>query len=733
MIFKNAKWIAEKNGFDSPVFRKTFNTSSVKFARLSICGLGLFEAYINGSPVSDGILEPAPSNYAQMGERRLLYPLNDVFTATRAYYYTYDVTPLLKCGENLLSVHLGNGFFNQTKRTVEGDFALGCPRLIYSLEITLLNGETTRIFSDETTLSGKSFVLDNNVFYGETQDLSKAENIHTLDFNAEKLSPSRVLDYGIELTPSTFTRDRIVKLLTPRLIAENNGLKLYDVGENTSGRICFDTCFSGEIVIEHSEELDKATGLKLDFMTAGGDDQIQTAKYLGDGKPHKNVHPRFCWQGFRYFSVKGEIENPICQVIHTDLLQTADFKCQNQTINTLLEVYIRTQLTNIHGCIPTDCPHRERLGYTGDGQITSETVMQLFDTRELYKKWLQDITDCQNKNNGHIQHTAPFFGGGGGPSGWGGAVVVIPYNYYKMFGDAQIVKSNLSAMTHYLDYMESRCENDLVVCEENGGWCLGDWCFEGCHTEYEKISAEYVNSCYLVKFYDYMLELNSLLELGIDTADYLNRRSLHAKAITRKFYNSNGDFCNGTVGANAFALDIGLGNNQTLENLVSYYEKMNGLDTGIFATEILIRLLANCGRGDLVFKLLSSHEPKRSFGYFFDYGLTTLPENWNTGGSHNHPMFGGCVKALFNCFLGIKNTGVAFSSAEISPLDEIGLGDFEGYVTTPYGVIEESVTRRDKKISITVKIPKGISAIFKFRAASIPLNAGENNFCFDEA
>ena len=110
------------------------------------------------------------------------------------------------------------------------------------------------------------------------------------------------------------------------------------------------------------------------------------------------------------------------EVIHTDVAVTSSFSCSDPVLNWLYEAYIRTQLDNYHGCIPSDCPHRERLGYTGDGQLTAETAMLLLDTKELYRKWYQDILDSQGAETGHIPHTAPFLGGGGGPGGWGCAV-----------------------------------------------------------------------------------------------------------------------------------------------------------------------------------------------------------------------------------------------------------------------------------------------------------------------
>lgn len=119
----------------------------------------------------------------------------------------------------------------------------------------------------------------------------------------------------------------------------------------------------------------------------------------------------------------------------------ATFECGNETINWLFNAYIRTQLINMHCGVPMDCPHRERLGYTGDGQLTAETAMLFLNGKRFYEKWAADVADCQDVKTGHVQHAAPFFGGGGGPGGWGSAIVEVPYAYYKVYGDKKLIKN----------------------------------------------------------------------------------------------------------------------------------------------------------------------------------------------------------------------------------------------------------------------------------------------------
>ena len=733
MSIYTAKWIRDRADCESPVFRKKFISTNVKKATVDICGLGWFELYINGKPATDALFEPAHSNYSQLAGRRFgYYEFNDRFVATRTYFCRYDITDLLVDGENLMSAHLGNGWFNQHSVNIaEGDFHNGVPRLIFSICIEDENGNVTEIDSDTTVRAGKSHILFNNIYEGEYQDLELLSDFHSPDFDDSLYSSAMEIDGPDgELTLYTYPSDKVIRKIAPKLVGKIGKKQIYDLGENIAGRIVFNTSSDKKIKIEHSEELG-ANG-DLDFTSLGGSKHIQCCVYIGDGRRHIGIHPHFSWQGFRYFSVEGEIEEPVCEVIHTDLKRSGDFVCENEIINTVFDMYLRTQQNNIHGCIPSDCPHIERKGYTGDGQVTCETVMHAFDGRSFYRKWMRDIADCQCADNGHIQNTAPFVGGGGGPGGWGGAAVVIPYTYYKMYGDESFVREYRDCAVHYLEYMESLCEGGIVTHGEPGQWCLGDWCFEGCTEdgEQEKFPNPYVNTCLLCRFYGMMLELDEKLGLDIDREKCAELKKLHSDAITAKYFDPDtGDFCHNTNGANAFAIDIGLGDSRTLDNLTSKYDEMGCFDTGIFGTELLVRLLGKIGRADIVYKLLTSKEKDHSFYYMHECGSTTLWEWWHGKRSHSHPMFGGCFKALWQVFLGINPIEAGYKRVRISPCDIAELGNMSGYITTPQGKLSVSLERGEKTV-IKVSVPQDTEAEFMFGETKKVLCQGQYSFEF---
>lgn len=458
MSFENSKWIGYRE-FYAPLFKKIFNISNIENAKLTICGLGFFEAKINGKRVSEDLLVPVWSDYEPRLNRRILYPINDTFTH-RIYYMEYDVTELLTEGENELTILLGNGWYNQRCRTAEGDLWYDDLKLCFDLYVN----NDIHIVSDETVLVSESKIVFNNVYLGEKQDFRIKEKF---DKTASLINAPQGL-----LEKQTCPADRVHRTIKPVKIASINGKDIYDCGENITGWVVFLKCKSGKTTVRYAEEINEDTN--LNFTSCGGEGQIQTDEYISDGNKHI-CRPKFTWHGFRYFEIEGEYEDLMVEVVYSDVDITAHFNCSNEILNKLFQNYIRSQVTNMHCGVPSDCPHRERLGYTGDGQLTCDAAMHMLDCREFYKKWIRDIADCQDINSGHIQHSAPFYGGGGGPGGWGCAIVTVPYFYYKNYFDKELLKEYYPNMKKWCGYMDSRLENGLVVREEQDGWCLGDW------------------------------------------------------------------------------------------------------------------------------------------------------------------------------------------------------------------------------------------------------------------
>lgn len=650
-MIENAKWIAATEAEQAPCIEKKFSVGKVRSAILDITGLGYFYAEINGKKVTDDLFNPVFSDYRARSLNNLLYPIADKMTH-RVYFCRYDIAEMLKCGDNVLSVYLGNGWYRQTKRTAEGHLEFGNKLIArFSLRYVDEQGCEREILSDGTEVWRQTEITDNNIFYGETQDLRVLEKTSKYgDVTVED-------DFETIFTLQTCPAERVIRTIAPRLVKQNGNKCVYDAGETVSGRVCLRAYGnSGDVVmVNHSECITKDGTLDVnssggDILNDRGEKQLQLTKYVLDGT-NRELYPKFCKQAFRYFEVEGAAEVVCVEVIHACLSERTTFACSNSVLNWLYTAYKRTQLINMHDGFPSDCPHRERLGYTGDGQITASAAMTMFDCESFYRKWIRDICDCQNIDNGHIQHTAPFYGGGGGPVGWGGAVVQVPYAFYLHYGDELLVQEVLPHIAEWVDYIVSRTDNGLVCREENGGWCLGDWA-----TSAVVIPQEFVNTTLFVC----MLEKAAFLAEQVENYDLVNRftelSKQYRKSVTKEFFDDEtGSFAGGVQGADAFALAAGLGDRRTLENLVAKYARDCRFDTGFIGTYVLVEQLIAHDRVDLAFDLLSATK-KGSFGYLKRLGETTIWEYLDTKWcSHAHPMFGAVAEFLPKVLLGLPD------------------------------------------------------------------------------
>ena len=654
---KKEHWICGGAGCEAPLFRRSFwldKTERFQSAHLEICGLGYFLFYINGKRISDQELMPAMTDYASVLGCETTYPVWEERSAHRCRYLSFDLLPYLKAGENVLAVRLGNGWYHQTERIAEGKFIFGLPKLWFELTLTDADGRQEWIESDRQTLWHPGGLLKNNLFLGEVRDLRKEpEGWQYPGADLPGWKPAQPVHAPETLLEEqTCPPDRVIRKLYPVLIGEYDGRKIYDCRENIAGRVVL-SCLGkkGEcITIRHAEEL--AADGTLDFESAGGSDQLQQDHYICDGRI-QTLHPLFCWHGFRYFETEGSCEVLCAEVIHTDVAVTSSFSCSDPVLNWLYETYIRTQLDNYHGCIPSDCPHRERLGYTGDGQLTAETAMLLLDAKELYRKWYQDILDSQGKETGHIPHTAPFLGGGGGPGGWGCAVYRVPLAWAKIYGDDSLLVQGYDAILRWFDYMDAHSEKGLVVREEEGGWCLGDWCFPASE-EKEQLPEAFINTFYYLHGLQEMMQISEKMNNKLPIRFAEREKNVKNAFLDAYFDPETGDFCEGRAAGNAYGLALGLGDERTKKHLVEKYEALGRFDTGIFGTSMLLEQLFSIGAGDLAVRLLTNASEAASFAHMKRNGATTLWERWDGRESHNHPMFGACVRLLFTQILGIR-------------------------------------------------------------------------------
>jgi len=649
-MIEKAKWITAGADVSAPCIRKKIQIEEFDRAKLYVTGLGYFLCEINGVKITEDLFMPVASDYKKRELKNLLYPCYDKEFTHRVYYMTFDVSSFLCVGENVLDIYLGNGWFNQNKRTIEGDFSFD-NRLIarFALTVKSLDGREQVFLSDGTEKWRKTEVVENNLFYGERQDARlflEERPFHDVQVYSE---------FQTEFTEQKCPNERVIRVLTPRLLSVKGSKRVYDAGENVSGyaSVRAKGNYGDELKVVYAGAIDKDGGLDAGstgaFMENNlGEKQLQEDRFVLDGN-ERVYRPKFTKHCFRYFETDGELLSCEVEVVHTKCDVTASFISSSEVLNFIYEAYVRTQLNNLHDGYPSDCPHRERLGYTGDGQITARSAMLTLDTEEFYRKWIRDITDSQNKQNGHVQYTAPFMGGAGGPGGWGGAIVFVPYDFYRRFGDKKILTETFTNMLLWVEYMEAHTENGLVTRAEKNGYCLGDWGFP----EKIQLPKEYVNTAFLILGLIKMQEIAKVIGREEAVAELIKKSDFYKDAIVKEFYDkTSGRFCDGVQGADAFALEIGLGDRKLAEVLANEYREKGGYNTGIFGTYFLTKALFDYGFSDVAYKLLTDRR-KPSYGYLMEQGATTLYENLLMTGSDCHPMFGSVVELFFTRIMGL--------------------------------------------------------------------------------
>ena len=211
----------------------------------------------------------------------------------------------------------------------------------------------------------------------------------------------------------------------------------------------------------------------------------------------------------------------------------------------------------------------------------------------------------------------------------------------------------------------------------------------------------------------------------------------HSHAIQAAYFNSfDGNFIMNVQGANAFAVDLGLGDESTYPNLVSYYTKLGCFDTGIFGTDILTRVLLERGDAELAVKLLTG-DGAQGFEKWRKGGATTFHEYWDSerSRSHNHHMFGAPVAYFFEYLLGIRQAddSAGYRSLVIEPLTVSSVGRMSGSMKTPQGEVAVSYEKNAEKINFTVLIPENTEAIFKYSGKELALKSGKNELHFNNA
>jgi len=713
--------------------RKEFSLSNpVKSAKLHISGLGLYECYLNGAKVGNGIFSPTATDYDK-----------------RVNYNTFDVTSMLTSTNNTLGVVLGNGRFVALRMADDARFGVpatrhfGFPKLMLQLEIEYQNGETKTISSDASwKLTTQGPIVSNSEFDGEQYDANlELKGWTSNGYDDSKWLNARKVDAPLgklvaQKNPNITTMEEI----TPISIQLVNGKYILDMGQNMVGWLA--VTLQGQkdkpVKMRFAESLQKDGSL---YMA-----NLRGAEVTNSYTPSKDGGfswcPTFTYQGFRYAEISGidympQVKDFKGMVNYDEMKTIGSF----ETSNALLNQIYKNAYWGIRGnyrSFPTDCPQRdERMPWLGDRATGCFGESFIFDNGLLYEKWTQDIQDSQNAT-GSLPDIAPnywpFYSDN---VTWPSAFIHTTNMLYEQRGDVQPVVTHYAAMKKWLDYMKATYMKEYLMERDiYGDWCMPPEKLELIHSQdpNRKTNGTLLATSFYYRLVVIMAKFAAISGQQQDVATYNELATQIKKAYNAKFLDvEKGCYGNNTVTANLVSL---------MQDLVpeSYQEKVfanivaktegefnSHVGVGLIGIQFLMRGLTTHGQGDLAYKL-ATNTTYPSWGYMIANNATTIWELWNgitadpAMNSGNHVMLLGDLLAwYYENLAGIKTdkTDVGFKKIIMKPIFPEGLNFVKASTESPYGKIASAWTKTSTGLEWGVEIPANSSAELSFACASL--------------
>ncbi len=711
-------WITDSRDIalkPAPYFRHMVDLKKkIAAARAYIAVGGLFELSVNGKKVSDHRLDPMYTRF----DRRTLY-------------VTLDVTNCLTLGKNTLGILLGNGWFNHQSTAVwYFDKApwRARPKFCLDLRVTYQDG-TTETFSSGTnwkTTTGP--LLFNSIYTGEHQDANLEMNGWDTngfdDSNWANAKPTASPSQNIvsqQLQPIRATAEISAKSFRKF----SDSLFVFDLGRNIAGvsKITLRGLPGTVLRVKHGERIYEngrvdQSNISVHYRPTDDNDPFGTDIYTLKGGSVETFSPHFNYKGFQYVEVAASQPVELDQssvtgfFMHSDVPPAGKVESSNPVLNKIWAAANNSYLSNLFG-YPTDCPQREKNGWTGDGQIAVETGLFNFDGITVYEKWLADHRDEQQPN-GVLPNIIPTSGWGydwaNGPD-WTSSLVIIPWNVYLFYGDSRLLKQTYDNIKRYVDCIDRISPNHLT------DWGLGDWI-----PVKSKASKELTSSCYFFADATILSKTAKMFGFKSDEEKYSALAENIRNAINSKYLNlSNGSYATGLQTELAAPLFWGVVPDKIRANVAANLAKRVEadnfhLDVGLLGTKALLNALSENGYADIAWKV-ASQETFPSWGWWMVNGATTLYENWPIDAksdiSLNHIMFGEIGAWYYKALGGIRPDPAhpGFKNILLEPHFVKGLTNFEASHLGPYGWIVSKWKTEKNRTDYFVTLPPNSSAL----------------------
>lgn len=697
-----AKWIGIPQNRDfHPEYRRRFSVSKeVSQARLYICGLGLFKAYLGGQKVGDDLLAPFINDYQEHFQ-----------------YCTYDVTSLLE-QENELTVLLGKGWY-------QGKFGLSCqshPERPYALlaELHIRYGDGTEeiICTDESWQVRNSFVTFSDIYDGEVQD-----------FTVQRTSwqAAEAVDAPGKVTERYSPRVRVMERLPVReVIHTPAGETVLDFGQNFAGYVeCTQGIPAGqEMKLEFGEILQKGNFYHDNYRTAKSE-----FTYISDGA-QRIIRPHFTFFGFRYVKVSGlDAVDPGCFTgcaVYSEMDRTGYLATGNEKINRLHENTLWGLKSNFLD-MPTDCPQRdERLGWCGDAMVFCPTASWLMDTRAFYDKFCRDLRYDQCRNGGKVAIYLPNEFPGLTAAVWSDIATFLPHMLYTHFGSKDTLARHFSLMRDWVDCVRRQDQARGEKYLWDFGFQFGDWLALDGATEqstFGRTDNHFVSSVYYFASVYYVARAAKELDLA-EAGVYEELAENIRNAILNEYFTPTGRLSVDTQTGYLLALRFGIyrDKEKIVEGFKERYKKdCRQLKGGFVGATMMNTVLADNGMADIAYDLLC-YEGFPGWLYAVNLGATTIWERWNsvlpdgsisgTGmNSLNHYSYGSVMEFLYRHGAGIQPLKPGFTAVRIAPKPDARLGKIACTYDSASGrIVSNWEILEDGKIHFHFEVPFGCEA-----------------------
>jgi len=725
-----AQWITDKRELPSsdslfyadrpaPLFRKEFSPENkVKNATLYITAAGYYKASINGMPAGKNVLDPAWTDFSK-----------------RIYYSEYDITSLINEGNNCLGVVTGNGFYNPLplrmwgSRNLRNDIpAVGKPVFMARLVISYSNGESYEVATDTTWKYAYGPVLKNNVYLGVTYDARKEiTEWDTPGFDDNSWNYAKVgKDPGGELQEAFSPPVQVTEEITPvNIYSPDQGLYIVDMGENFTGT--YKIRLSGEtgdtIDLRFGERVyDDGT---LNPMTTvagqikrkgiGGpgapDIAWQADRYIVGNNGGDWFTPDFTFHTYRYMEIKGlnykpQISDIKGLFIHSGVANMNNFDCSSELLNSIQEAVIRTFRANLVS-VQSDCPAREKFGYGGDLNATSESFICNFDMQAFYRKTVYDWLDAMNDSV--FVDTAPYVGIKYCGISWESAFLITQYYLYLYYNDKKIIEELYERDKQWMEKV-ARIHPDGIVAEG-----LGD------HESLEPVPVKLTGTCHYLQCARIMKTFASVMGDTENEEKYGNLAEELKTLVMTEFWNNpvKEKINRQTLFATLLYHDIVPGDEKNAAGDSLLNAVKNGpsghFSTGIFGTKYVLEALSESASADMVFDIVNN-TTFPGWGFMIGNGATTIWETWKESDntySNCHPMFGTVTEWYYRWLGGIRpdpeNPG--FKKFIIAPSTPEGLQHVNCSYHSPFGQITSNWKKeRNGNCHFELRIPPETTA-----------------------